>query len=129
MNTGEALKKELGLSKFTFVTIQKVMGLSLPVFIVTFDSKHPTIYIPYSRLLKLKFATLKQIISSKPKTVMSDTQFKSKKVKMTPPFEIENYSKIIPTRSLIFTRDLAGEWYRNAKLYECVDGKIRKIDV
>jgi hypothetical protein len=127
MTNGEALKKALNLEKLTYVVIQKVIGMSLPIFIVTFDSRHPQTYIPYNRLLKLKFSTLKQVISSKPKSVLSDINIKVKKVKILPPYDIESYDRIVSTRSLIFTRDLGGYWYSNPKLYECIDNKVKEI--
>lgn len=127
MTTGEALKKELGLSKFTFVTIQKILGLAIPTFIITVDSRHPSTYIPYSRLIKLKFATLKKVISSKPKSTLSDPRIITAKFTMTPPMELENYDRIIPTRSLILFRDLAGFWYRNAKMYENTEKGLKEI--
>jgi hypothetical protein len=127
MTTGEALKHSLGLDKLSYVVIQKVIGLAIPTFIVTFDSRHPTTYIPYARVLKLKFSTLKQVVSSKPKSVLSDVNIKLKKIKVLPPYDIESYDRIISTRSLIFTRDLGGYWYSNPKLYECIDNKVKEI--
>ena len=118
MTTGDGLKRDLGLSKFQFVTIQKVVGLGIPTFVITVDSRHPTVYISYSKILKIKSAVLKQILSSKPRTLTSGPQFKAKKIKMTPPMDLESFDRIIPTRSLIFIRDMAGEFVMNRKMYE-----------
>ena len=41
MTTGQVLKKDLGLSKFKYVLIQKVIELPINVYIITVDSRFP----------------------------------------------------------------------------------------
>ena len=118
MTRGEALKKSLGLQKFTYITIQKVINAAIPIFVLTMDSRHPTVYISYSKILKIKSMTIQKILAFHPNTLTSDADFKVKKVKMTPPMDLESFDRIIPQRSIIFCRDLSGEWYKNRSLYE-----------
>ena len=60
--TGQALKTALGLEKFEWCYIQKIIGISLPVFVVTIDSRRPSIFLSITRVRQTNVTTLQKAI-------------------------------------------------------------------
>lgn len=111
MNTGEKVIKGLGLLKFQYIYIQKMIDVPINIFIITVDSRFPGVIIPYNRLKSLKSASLSKM------KVFSDVIIQ-KKPKLTPPVDLKIFGGDIPTNSVILFRDLAGEHYMNKNLYK-----------
>src|SRR5512147_1075844 len=51
-NGGEQLKFDLGLQNYPYVMIQKVIAAPIPMFLVSYDSRRPSVYISPSKLRK-----------------------------------------------------------------------------
>jgi hypothetical protein len=108
---GIELKKALGLEKFEFCYIQKVLGISVPIFFVTVDSRRPTVY-----LTMYKVNTSKSTIIRRLKRATGDFYFLNKFV-MSPPLLIERSTVNVLGNAIIIIRDLAGEYLRNMDFY------------
>ena len=107
---GEILQKDLGLENFRYVTLQKVLAVPLSIYILTFDSRYPNKYIPYSRVKKARFSWVSKI---KRKGI----RYQNDEVKLTPPLQLKS-SSLRPTSGSIFVfRDLAGYYLQNEKLF------------
>ena len=114
---GTDLKKALGLSKFTYVYIQKLMGAPIVIFVVTLDSRFPSVYLPINRVRKSNVASIQKVQSVGIfSTSMQDYQF-------TPPVMIENTSPTINSGTLIIRRDIGAEYLLNAKMFESIENK------
>jgi hypothetical protein len=90
--------QELQLDKYSNSTIQKVIGGSINIYVITLNSRYPQKFIPYSLL---KNTLTSQTYKIKPEGV--------KKSKLTPPVDLKSFSFEIPTNSYIVVRDLGGE--------------------
>ena len=111
MTTGEKLKRDLGLGNFKYVMIQKVINFPIPFFIITVDSRRPSTFLGYQKVKQLKSSYLK-------KFKFNNKIFDFSNYKLTPPFEIEQFTGVIPSHGMIFVRDIAGEYFMNKGLYE-----------
>lgn len=108
---GQQLKHDLGLGKFPYVMVQKVIDVPINILVVTVDSRRPTVYLsPFrvkssdsSRLLKVKHYGM---------------AFLAKDYKLTPPLLIERTSPFVGLGTLFIFRDLGGEYLKNSKMYE-----------
>ena len=108
---GSTLKKSLGLNKFPYVMVQKVIDVPINILVVTVDSRRPTVYLsPFrvkssdsSRLLKVKHYGMAYL---------------AKDYKLTPPLLIERISPFVGLGTLFIFRDLSGEYLKNPKMYE-----------
>ncbi len=118
------LKNALGLNKFNFVWIQKVMGISIPIFLVTIDSRYPKIYLSMNSVKKSKTA----IINTIKKSVFS---LNIKEIKLTPPVLINNTSFNIGSNTLVIVRDVAGDYFHNSKIFEdiAIDIELKNINI
>jgi len=111
MTTGEKLKQDLGLEKFEYVIIQKVIDFPIPFFIVTVDSRRPSVFISYQKVKNLKSSFIK-------KMKFNGKKFNFFKYKLTPPLNIEEFTGIFSSEGIILVRDIAGEYFMNIELYE-----------
>lgn len=118
MTSGKKLKQDLGLSKFKYAIIQKMIELPLDVLIITIDSRFPNVYIPTTRIHKLKFASLQRL-------KIVGKNIRSKVLRSTIPQKLEDYARNISSNTIILLRDLAGEYYLNKKMYEQNISKIK----
>jgi hypothetical protein len=116
---GQQLKIDLGLKKFRHVMIQKVMSISQPVYVVTYNSRYPNVQLPAARVKKLKFTWVA-------KTKRSGLHTRIKPVKLTPPLRIETAMVRMSSNSIVIFRDMAGEFLRNRKMFTVADNKIDK---
>jgi hypothetical protein len=98
---GKELKTTLGLDKFKFVQCQKIINISNNVFVLTFDSRFPTVWIGYNRISKLKSNVLKKISGNKLISYI-----------LTPPVLLDQLQRDLPQNSLLVIRDIAGEYYK-----------------
>lgn len=107
---GEELKSQLGLDKFQNIYIQKVINSSLPVYIITVDSRRPTLHLTNSKLKSVQSTYLRRYLDRGGSVTLND-------FKLSPSFDLESYTGIIPSRSIIIFRDLGGEYRRNPMFY------------
>ena len=121
MTTGENLKIELGLSKFPYVMIEKIIDFPYQFFIITLDSRRPSVYLSYSKIKKIQSTSLD-------KFSVGGEHYNFKKFKKTPPLEIENFNGSISSRGLVFIRDIAGEYFMNDKMYESKNNKFIEVN-
>jgi len=115
MTQGEQMQADLGLSKFRDnVFIQKVLGYATPIYVVTFNSRYHRVGLSASKVKKLKSTWLGKVTRKAIHIYLGNA-------KLTPPLILAS-SLIHPTTgSLIVMRDIAGEYMRNKKAFECVE--------
>jgi len=111
LSRGAQLKKDLGLTNFKYAYIQRIIGMSMPVYVVTIDSKYPTIFLSWGKIKKLKSTWIGNAIHR-------GKDFIKKELKLTPPIRIEDLNIIPISRSVIFIRDMAGEYLIRQRVYE-----------
>ena len=121
MTEGQLLKQSLGLYNFKKAYIQKAFDTSPPVYIITVDSRHDGLPITWSRIKKFRTTLLA-------KTTNGNMEIKQ--TKLTPPIELDDFTPLIPLRSLILFRDIAGEYLMKDGMYESVKvlrGTLREV--
>ena len=114
---GELLKRELGLENIESVVIQKVLGIAQSVYVVTYDSRRPTLFISNSKLRKLKSSKLKFLYQY-------GIGFDTESVTLSPAFDILYKSVVLTSNTIIIQRDLAGELYYDRDLVESKKYKV-----
>lgn len=107
-HTGTHIKKDLGLENYPYVYIQKILNGSIPIFIVTFDSRRPNIYLSPIKVRKIDTSQVKKIKKY-------GKQFIFKDYKMTLPILIEDSNIIVSSGNMFIIRDIAGEYYKGSK--------------
>lgn len=120
MSAGEQLKKDLGLSKFTYVWLNKVLGMAQNVYIVTVDSRYPMVYLGRSKLKNLKSTDLVKL-------KRSGVHTQTKELKLTPAIDITELDSELTSNSLLLIRDISGEYFRNDKMFESISTTRYKI--
>lgn len=108
---GQKLQKNLGLSKFKYAMIYKIIGISIDVYTIVFDSHFPDIYLGYNKVKKVKSFSLNKIKGL-------DT---FKKFKIFPPVPLADFNTKIPGNAIIILNDLGGEWLRNKRMFENIN--------
>jgi len=109
-STGMQLKHNLGLDKFNYVMLQKVLDISIHMYIITVDSRRPTVYLSPFRVKSEDFSKVKRIKKR-------GNEFLMKDFKTSIPIQIEKTSPIVGTNTVIIFRDLAGAYLLNANVY------------
>jgi len=117
LTTGERLRRDLGLEKFNHAYIQKVINFPKDIYIITVDSRYPSVFISYSRIRKIKSAFIGELLKR-------GKDFSIQEFKLTPPVRLQDYIGGITRSSVLFFRDLAGEHYMNKNLYEDIKDKV-----
>lgn len=121
--TGTELKSSLGLNKFQFCYIQKILNTSIPTFVVTMDSRRPFAYLSVARVKKSKTTTIQKARRyGKHAYLMLD-------YKMTPPVLLDNTNPIINSGTIIIKRDIGAEYYLNRSMFEDIENKLKVIEV
>jgi hypothetical protein len=92
------LKLSLNLERFTYIYIQKVLGIIMPIYIITINSRYPSKFIAYRRLN-----------SSMVSQAYSMNLLNLEKVKLTPPVLLSNFQGTIYENSYIVVRDIGAE--------------------
>jgi hypothetical protein len=111
MPTKFALKSALKLDKFKYVWIQKIIGIAQPIYLITIDSRYPNVYLSFKSVKNSKTAVLTTL-------ERSGLTFLNKKVKMTPPIQLEQSHFALSSRDIIILRDIAGDYFSNPKMFE-----------
>jgi hypothetical protein len=109
--TGESLKEDLGLSNFLYPWIIKSMGLSIDIFVVIVDSRFPTIYLPMTKVKKMKSLIISRISRK-------SNEFQFDDIKFTPPIQLDDFDGTINNKSIFMRIDIAGEQFMNKRVYE-----------
>lgn len=109
MNYGELLKQDLGLEKLPFVWVQRILRTPQDMWVISYDSRYPGRYLSSAAVRKLEFADINRLSKTTQHYTVQDA-------KLTPPILIEDLKTKFNTGSLIFTRDLAGHYFRNDSL-------------
>jgi hypothetical protein len=111
MTAGEQLQADLGLTKFNNnVFVQKIMGVALPIYVITYNSRYPTVALSATRVKKLKFTWFGR---SKRKGIHTYV----KPVKLTPPLYLKSAMVTMTSGSIVVMRDLAGFYLENPKMF------------
>lgn len=112
-NAGQLLKDNLGLSNIKYVWVQKILNMSYPIYILSYDSRFPGKYLSPVQVKQAEFTKIGKI-------KRHGISFIQKKVKMTPPIRIEDSLINLQTGYIFILRDFAGEYLRNYSLFEAV---------
>lgn len=110
MSSGVQLKKELGLEKFKYSYIQRVLDSPLEIYVITVDSKYPHFFLSRAKMDKI-LSSFTRRSRSKPGKV------NLKKLRLSIPVELEEYGPLA-SNAIIFFRDIAGEYFGDRSLYE-----------
>lgn len=119
--SGSQLKFELGLGKFPYVMLQKVIDVPMNVFVITVDSRRPTLYLSPFRVRSADSTRLMRV-------KQYGLAYLAKDFKMTPPMPIERTSPLVGLSSIYIVRDLAGNYIMDHKLYESKESKYIILD-
>jgi hypothetical protein len=122
--TGLELKTALGLDKFKFAYIQKILGAPQMIFVITVDSRRPNIYLSINRVRKSTATTIQKAKR------YGRHAYLMMNYRMTPPILIDHTNPIINTGTLVIRRDIGAEYYLNKKMFEDVENNnIEVIDI
>ena len=96
--TNKELKLSLNLESFTYVYIQKILGIVIPIYVISINSRYPN-----------KFISFKRLNSSLVSQIYTMDILKLKKVKLSPPVLLDNFEGNIYENSQIVLRDIGAE--------------------
>lgn len=108
--SGIALKRDLGLIDYKYVWLQKVINHSTNVFIITYNSRFPTLYISRRDLETAKTARIF-------KARKHGSEYELENYRITPGILIEEYVSRLPSNSMLIVRDLTGERFIESFTY------------
>ena len=103
MTSGQKLKLELGLEELKWVWIRKVINISIPFYIIVYDSRFPRVLLPIAKLRKIGGLVVGRVKRQHSQELSGFV--------LTPPKLLDQYDKIIPSKSVIISYDMAGEYY------------------
>ena len=115
--SGIVLKHDLGLDNIKHVYIQKIIGTAINIYVVSYNSRFPSLYIPRSKLKQIKTMTLNKVRSLPNKFLFIN-------FKLTPPVELDDFIARIPSNSIIITQDICGDRFQNKAILESKEIKI-----
>lgn len=114
MTQGEQMQADLGLKNFgDNVFIQKVINSALPIYIITYNSRYPKVHLSALRVKKIKSTWMGKI-------KRNGVHVHLKNIKLTPPLILNSSLTHMVTGSIVVMRDIAGEFMRQPKVFECV---------
>lgn len=112
LTTGEQLINALKLSKFKYIWIQKITDTSIPIFIISVDSRRPSTYFAISKLRKLDSTIIKRTKRRGYNTLLMNNP------RLRTPIPLQHFNGRIGSNAIIIRRDIAGEYFMNDSLYE-----------
>jgi len=104
VHSGKQLKRLLGLDDFNYVWVRKILNVSIPIYIIVYNSRFPDLYLPIKKILTLKAFSMYRT----KKIVGQELQ----KFIISLPTLLENYNKKILSGSIIISYDIAGEYFQ-----------------
>jgi len=107
MTAGQILKKELGLEKFKYCKISRVIQFSYNVLFIWYDSRHTTLPLTTRRIMEWPWVAM----------IFSGTDIdhgKARRPSFTPPISLEGYNGEIKG-AMIFMVDISGKYYIDTK--------------
>lgn len=109
MTAGQQLQADLGLEKYgRNCWVQKVIGYALPIYIISFNSRYPTVNFGQARIKKIKTSWVGRVKRKGIHTYI-------KGVKLTPPLSLQLAMLKPVSGSIIIMRDFAGDILSNPK--------------
>ena len=118
---GRQLKTDLGLDKFKYAYIQKIIDMAQDVYIVTVDSRYPNVFFGRSKLNKVDNVSVL-------KTKMTPFGYSFKDYKLTPGILLDDFKGNISSNAMIIRQDLTGDYFMNDSMYESfIRGKKVKV--
>ena len=102
--SGTRLKDVLGLTRFKYVWVRKILNMPMPIYVVIYNSRYPDIFIPISKVKKLKAFSIERFNRRGGKGYMKAFIY-------TQPVKIEQYNKKISSKSIFLKYDFAGEYF------------------
>jgi len=97
---GIELKNHFRLNDFPKVYIQKVFNSTIPIYIITFNSKYSSQHIP-RKMLYFNNSSMYYRFKGP----------QAKFIRLSPPMLIEEFNYNLSSNAFIFVRDLGGERY------------------
>ena len=97
---GKELKSHFNLGMFPKVYIQRILSSTVPMYIITFNSRYKTQHIP-RKLLQFNKSSM----------VYRFKADQAKFIRLSPPVMIEEFKNSLGPNAFIFIRDLGGERY------------------
>jgi len=117
---GRQLRSDLGLNKIKYVWIRKIINISLTTYIITYDSRYPSTYLPRFKIKNPLSSSFRQLKKVGGKNVFKDFKF-------TPAIDLNEFDVRIDSAHII-VQDLAGEKFIDKKLFECRNGKLNLLE-
>jgi len=114
--TGAQLKHDLGLENYPFVLIQKLINSSVHFYIISYDSRRPSLYLSPFRVKATDTTQLRQI-------KQHGQTFLMKKFKTTPPVLLDR-TNIIMSGAVVVVRDLVGDYIKDRRLVKKMNESV-----
>lgn len=121
--TGVVLKRDLGLENFDYVYIQRIMGISPSIYVISYDSRYIHRYIPRNKLMDLQSSKFTRL-----KTIHKD-EFEFSALKLSPPFDLDQINPHVNTASVFVLRDLAGVYFSSGDITHEINESLNKYNV
>lgn len=120
LTSGEKLINALKLKNFKYIWLQKIIDISIPIYVITVDSRRSTTFFGISKLKKLDSTVLKRTKQ------YGFNKILMKNPKFSVPIPLQYFSQKIGSNAIIIRRDLSGEYQFDSNLYE-KEIKLRKL--
>jgi hypothetical protein len=111
ITTGQKLIKAFKLQKFKYIWIQRVIDSSLPIWIISVDSRRPTVYFSMSKLRHLDSTIIRRLKKRGPNSVLL------KKPNLSIPIPLQHFDNKFSSNVIIIRRDIGGEYFMNKDYY------------
>lgn len=118
--TGAQIKSELGIPQHFTVVIQRIINQPNLIYLLTYNSRVPTMDLTTSRLKQNKAMQLKR-----PKKSLFGISLGV--MKLTPAVDIDYVKPSITSQSLFILYDMAGEYMRDKSIKENTKNKLNLI--
>jgi len=89
------------------------------LFIVTINSRYPSKFIPISHIRSSLTASVNRVVP-----------FRTGKLKLTPPIDLDYFRGNIKDGSVVFVRDISGDMFADESMYsesEVREGKLCQL--
>jgi len=118
--TGAQIKNELGIPQHFTVVIQRIINQPNLIYLLTYNSRVPTMDLTTSRLKQNKAMQLKR-----PKKSLFGMSLSG--MKLTPAVDIDYVKPSITSQSLFILYDMVGEYMRDKSIKENTKNRLNLI--